>query len=173
MLKARQILAISVIILIFSGWGSLVWATGLPCSKDAECPSSASEQCCCCKSDQTCPTNPAGGKGVCFPKEIVTGKDNKGQDIKVNIDCKDIICPFSSHTSVKDFIDKAVNYIFYVSVILAPLMIVIGAFLFLTSAGSPKQSKLGSSIIQWAIIGFAIILFAKGISAIIKMILVG
>ncbi len=168
MLRARQILAILAIILIFSGWSGLVWAMGKSCTKDGGECATANEQCCCCYGDGTCDKGQTGevpGGGVCFPISI-PGSTNA-------LECKDVICPFSSHTSIEGFIKSAVDYIFYISVILAPLMIIIGAFLFLTSAGSPKQSKLGGSIIQWTVIGFAIILFAKGITAIIKMILVG
>ncbi|MDD5750677.1 MAG: pilin [Candidatus Pacebacteria bacterium] len=173
MLKARQILAISAIILIFSGWSSLVWAIGKSCtnsnlansnSNKNGCP--ANEKCCCCNSEtKDCPGPTGNENGVCFPQKV----SGSASDLS----CKDVICPYSSHTSVKDFIDKAVSYVFYISVIMAPLMIVIGAFLFLTSAGNPKQSKSGMNIIKWTVIGFAIILFAKGITAIIKMILVG
>jgi len=181
MLKPQQILAIIAIVLIFSSWSGLVWAAGKSCtnselvdpsSNPNGCP--AGEQCCCCDLNQSCPSAPPGGaKGVCFPKTIITGKDNKGNDITIGVACEDVICPFSVHTDIEDFIMSAVNYIFYISVILAPLMILIGAAVFLTSAGSPKQTKLGTSIIQWTAIGFAVILFAKGIVAIIKMILVG
>jgi len=167
MFKLRQIFAIIIITLIFSGWAGTVLAAGKSCTQDSGtngCPTG--EQCCCCKPDQTCP-GAAGEKGFCFAKQIKSGSQT------LDVDCKGVICPFSIWTSIKEFIDAAVSYIFYISIILAPLMIIIGAFLYLTSAGNPKQTKLGSAIIQWTAIGFAIILFAKGISAIIKMILVG
>lgn len=170
MIKIRSILALSVIILIFSGWSSLVLATGLSCTKAGNdvsaggCP--ATEKCCCCDSKTSDCPGPAGTEaGFCFLEKV----PNSTNDLS----CKDVICPFSRYTDIKDFIDGAVNYIFYISVILAPLMIVVGAFVFLTSAGNPKQSKLGGAIIKWAVIGLAVILFAKGVTAIIKMILVG
>jgi len=165
MIKIRQILAVAIITLVFSGWGGLVLAAGKPCTDDSGCPTG--EQCCCCKANQECPGTTADEKGFCFAKQIKSGSQT------LDVDCKGVICPFSVHTSVKEFIDEAVSYIFNISIILAPLMIIIGAFLYLTSAGNPKQTKLGGSVIQWTAIGFAIILFAKGISAIIKMILVG
>lgn len=94
-----------------------------------------------------------GRGGVCHPKDAV------------------VLCPLSAHTSIKDIIDAVVNYIFYVGVVVAPVMILIGAFIFLTSAGDNERTTLGKRVIRWAIIGLAIILFAKGIMSIVKYIL--
>jgi len=171
MIKARQILAALTVVIILSGWGGLVLAAGKSCTKGGTDCDAAGEQCCCCFGDGTCDkgqANEVEGKGVCFPKEIKSVGPKP-----LPVQCSGVVCPLSRRTSVEDFIKEAVNYIFYISIIAAPLMIIIGAFLFLTSGGNPKQAKLGGSVIQWTAIGLAIILFAKGITAIIKMILVG
>jgi len=161
MLKQRQILALTMFIFIFTAHSGLVLAAGKECTQLNDC-SSGGEQCCCCFSDGTC-------DGAQHPGET----PNKGRCFPTGVSCANVVCPFSAFTSVKGFIDSAVNYIFNISVILAPLMILIGAFLFLTSADNPTMTKLGREIIQWTAIGFAIVLFAKGVQAIIKMILTG
>ena len=195
----RKFCALFLLIFFLSGLATAVLATGRECTATgSECPEyikangvAEKEQCCCCYPNGTCtaPNPPtAPNQGVCFPKEVVVGRDlvkpnpidpaNPDKKIEKlltkSIDgCNGVVCPLSTHTSVEKFIMEAVNYIFYLSIIMAPLMIIIGAAVFLTSAGNPKQAKLGTSIIQWTAIGFAIILFARGITAIIKMILVG
>lgn len=163
MVKTRRILSIIVLVFIFAAYGSSVLAIGKSCTVNGTECSINDEQCCCCFVDGTCHENDINTvqiatKGVCFP---------------VSVKCKDVVCPLSTHTSITEFINSAVNYILYVSLILAPLMIVLGAFYYLTSAGDPKKAKTGSAIIQWTAVGLAIILFAKGITAIVKMILVG
>ena len=185
MLSLKKFCALFLLVFFLSGLAPVVLAVGKSCSTtgvssgdnpDANgCPTG--EQCCCCKADQGCP-GLAGEKGRCFPIEVVVGRKlnptTKVEELdKKTLTCSAVVCPFSTHTSVEDFITEAVNYIFYLSIIMAPLMIIIGAAVFLTSAGNPKQTKLGTSIIQWTAIGFAIILFARGVTAVIKMILVG
>ncbi|MCX6789029.1 MAG: pilin [Candidatus Gribaldobacteria bacterium] len=183
MLPLKKFCALFLLLFFLSGLATPVLASGNSCTvssvsnkvaSSANC--SATEQCCCCRGDSTC--GAAGEKGTCFPTQMVKGREidplTKAEVIRFTpVTCSAVVCPFSTHTSVEEFIMAAVNYIFYLSIILAPLMIIIGAAVFLTSAGNPKQTKLGTSIIQWTAIGFAIILFARGITAIIKMILVG
>jgi len=66
------------------------------------------------------------------------------------------------YSSIEEIIDRVSDWIFYLGLVLVPLMIVIGAFMMLTSAGEPGRVKKGKSLIMWTLIGFAIILFSKG-----------
>jgi len=178
----RKLGALFLLVFFLSGLAAAVLASGKECTTLGVAPADPNgcptgEQCCCCKADQSC-AGVAGEKGTCFPTQVVKSRAiNPATNIEevkfTAVTCSAVVCPLSTHTSVEDFIMAAVNYIFYLSIILAPLMIIIGAAVFLTSAGNPKQTKLGTSIIQWTAIGFAIILFARGVTAIIKMILVG
>ena len=180
----KKILIFSLLLFTLTGLAGSVFATGKECSKDADCPSTAvpKEQCCCCWSNKSCDTtvdNETAVKGRCFPTKIYTGSNyrdpatQKFGPMEIVVNCSDVVCPFSQHTNIKQFIDAAVNYAFYISIILVPLMVVLGGFLLMVSTGNSKQAKLGREIIQWSVIGFAITLFAKSISSIIKMILVG
>ena len=181
MLPLKKFCALFLLVFFLSGLATAVLASGKECTTLGVAPADPNgcptgEQCCCCKADQGCP-GLAGEKGRCFATQMIVGRelDKDGNEVPDAhpVACSAVVCPLSSHTSVEKFIMAAVNYIFYLSIIMAPLMIIIGAAVFLTSAGNPKQTKLGTSIIQWTAIGFAIILFARGITAIIKMILVG
>jgi len=151
----KKFLALLILSVIFFSQASFVLAvdkTGTICESNGACAGGA---CCCCNTDVagTCTT----------PKEGVCG----------NQQCSNVICSFSTHTNLQDLITSIVDYIFLVGVIIAPLMIVIGAFIFMTSGGSPNRSTLGKNIIKWAAIGLAFILFAKGIQGIIQQIVTG
>ena len=71
----------------------------------------------------------------------------------------------------EDLVNAIIHFIFIVAVALAPLMILIGAFYIMSAGGDPKRVETGKKIILYALIGFAIILFAKGLVAILESIL--
>ncbi|MBZ9573062.1 hypothetical protein KJA17_02695 [Patescibacteria group bacterium] len=75
--------------------------------------------------------------------------------------------------SIPELIDNIVQFIFWIAVVLAPLMILVGAFYFITAAGDPKRVETGKKIILWTIVGLAIILFSRGIISIIRSVLAG
>ena len=64
-----------------------------------------------------------------------------------------------------------IDFVFKIAIVLAPLMIIIGAALFITSAGNLQQVDRAKKIIIYTVIGFAIVLLAKGILAMIKQLL--
>lgn len=68
-------------------------------------------------------------------------------------------------------IDNIIDFIFKIAVVLAPLMVVVGGFLFLTAGGNPQQIDRAKNLIIWTAIGFLIVLLSKGILAMINKIL--
>ena len=72
---------------------------------------------------------------------------------------------------LEDLIGKIVDFIFSVSLLVVPLMIIVGAFYFVTAAGNPSQIETGKRLVLYALIGFIIILLAKGLVAVIGDIL--
>lgn len=64
-----------------------------------------------------------------------------------------------------------INFIFYIAIAIAPLMIIIGAFYILTAGGDEKRVTIGKNIITYTLIGLAIVMLAKGIVAVIKQII--
>ena len=86
---------------------------------------------------------------------------------------KEFICPFSTYTSIEEVLAKVSDYLFLLAIVVCPLIIVIGAVIFLTSAGDPSRTRLGRSLITWAIIGLAVILSAKIFISIIDRIILG
>ena len=81
------------------------------------------------------------------------------------------ICNPLQATEFEDIIDNAINFIFNVAIVLAPLMIIVAGFLFVTAGGNPEQINRAKAIIIWTAVGFLIILLARGIMGIIKNIL--
>ncbi|MDD3292763.1 MAG: hypothetical protein PHT67_01575 [Candidatus Pacebacteria bacterium] len=82
-------------------------------------------------------------------------------DDSVKYDCG-LCCLLNSVYTVTD-------WIFLFLMALSALMIIIGAFNYVTSAGNPEKTKTGRDFIMYAAIGIAIALFAKAIPAIVKM----
>lgn len=79
--------------------------------------------------------------------------------------------PTGIPSNVCDIINSVTNFIITVSIPIAGLMILYGAFLILTAAESPKRFDAGKSTIFYAIIGLIVILLAKGLVVIITQLL--
>jgi len=75
--------------------------------------------------------------------------------------------------SIPECIEKIISFIFWIAVGIVPIIIIIAGFLFLTSGGDPEKTRTAKRIIFWAVIGLAIILFAKGIISLIKSVIEG
>lgn len=75
------------------------------------------------------------------------------------------------YESFNELIEGLIKYILWVAIALAPLLILIGAFYFLTAAGNPERIQTGKRIILWTCIGLIIILFAWGLVALIESVL--
>jgi len=73
--------------------------------------------------------------------------------------------------TITELIEGILNFIFWVATALAPLMIVIAGFYFLTSGGNPQQIATAKRIILYTVIGYAIIITSKGLILILKEIL--
>jgi len=73
--------------------------------------------------------------------------------------------------SFETIIDNLIDFIFNIAVVLAPLMLIIGGFLFVTAGGSPEQISRAKNLLIWTAIGFLVVLLSKGILGIINKIL--
>lgn len=74
-------------------------------------------------------------------------------------------------TTVGDLINGVIDFIFYVAIIVAPLLTIVAGFYFITAAGDPNKVKTAKSIITYTLIGLAIIFLAKGLYAMIEQVL--
>jgi len=70
--------------------------------------------------------------------------------------------------SVVELIDNVVNAIISIGGVLAFLMIAVGVFTLVTSAGDPRRLDLAKKIIFWTVIGMITLVFSKGLFSLIK-----
>ncbi len=75
------------------------------------------------------------------------------------------------YETFRDLIYAIIDFIFYIVVAIAPLMVIIGAFYILTAAGDPKKIGTGKNVIIYTLIGLAIILLARGLIAMIESVI--
>ena len=75
------------------------------------------------------------------------------------------------YETIGELIDAIIKFIFYIAVVIAPLVIIIGAFYLLTAGGDPKKIGTGKNIIIYTLIGLAIIMLARGLLAMIESII--
>jgi len=67
-----------------------------------------------------------------------------------------------------DALNAFLNFLFFLAMAVAPILIIYAAFLILTSGGDPAKVSKGRQIILWTLIAVAIVLLAKAFPAIIK-----
>ncbi len=68
-------------------------------------------------------------------------------------------------------IEAIINFIFNIALVLAPLMIIVGAVYFVTAAGDIKRIETGKNIITYTLIGLVIVLLAKGLIVALKAVI--
>lgn len=81
------------------------------------------------------------------------------------------ICNPLNATSVTALIDRLVNFIFLVGVAVAPVMILVGAFYYMTSAGDPDKVGKAKQIILYTLLGVAILYMANILISMVRNIL--
>jgi len=62
-----------------------------------------------------------------------------------------------------ELLDKIINFIFYVSIPVAAIMIIIAGFRFVTAIGDPEKIQTAKKMILWVTIGLFIIFLAKAL----------
>ena len=80
-------------------------------------------------------------------------------------------CPISSHKDYKDLVKEISKWMTIVMLVLVPLAVLLGGFYILTATDDKSRFAKGRTIIVWAVIALALILFAKAfISIVISLI---
>jgi hypothetical protein len=135
-----------------------------------------------------------GTPGGCDPGEVKPHKECDGTSCKSVDSCGKNTCANNSdcggggnggggggmfefenplkYNNFEDIINALINFIFWIGVVgLAPLMLIIAGFIFVTAGGSPDRVSTAKRIIIYTLIGVAILLFAKGLILVVKSIL--
>ncbi len=74
--------------------------------------------------------------------------------------CRDLGC----------VVDKIIDGIYYLSIPVVSIMVLIGGFQILVASGDPEKLKTGKNTILYAALGFAVILLAKSVVLIVRSI---
>ncbi len=64
--------------------------------------------------------------------------------------------------SFAELIDAIINIIFYLAMLIAPIMIIVAGFYFVTAAGEPEKINIAKKMILWTLIGLLVVMSAKG-----------
>ncbi|MFA5714599.1 MAG: pilin [Candidatus Paceibacterota bacterium] len=74
--------------------------------------------------------------------------------------------PIGSDT-FKELVELIINWIINIALVLAPLIIVYGGFVYMTATGDTNKISQGKNIILYAVIGFIVALLAKSLAGIL------
>ncbi|MDO8474187.1 MAG: pilin [bacterium] len=85
---------------------------------------------------------------------------------------KTCICnPLGQGTKFTDVVDRILNILFFIAIAVAPVMIIVAGFKFLTGGGNPETLQGARQMLIWTAVGFGIILLSKGIVMILRSII--
>jgi hypothetical protein len=71
--------------------------------------------------------------------------------------------------NIQDLISGVAHYLaFYIAPAIVVIMVLYGAFQILTAGGAPEKIATGRKTILYAVIGYAVVLIAAGIVAVIQ-----
>ena len=66
-----------------------------------------------------------------------------------------------------EFVGHFGNWMFTMALAIVPVAVVVGAFFILSAGGKAENMKKGRDIILYAVLGLAILLFARGIASVV------
>lgn len=78
------------------------------------------------------------------------------------------ICNPWRATTVEGLIENVINFIFYIATAITPVLVLYGAFTFITSGGEVDKVNKAKKIIWYTIIGYAIVLFSRGLASLLE-----
>ena len=70
-----------------------------------------------------------------------------------------------------ELINNIMNFLFGVSIVIIPIMVVFAGFTFLTAGGNPAQFTKARGLLLWTAVGFGVILLAKGLTTVLRQII--
>ena len=73
--------------------------------------------------------------------------------------------------SLEEVLNSVIDFIFTIALIVCPLIIIIGGFIFVTAGGEPAKVETGKKMIFYALLGLGVIILAKGFVLALKTII--
>ncbi len=71
-------------------------------------------------------------------------------------------------TDVNSLINRIINLLVKLAIVIAPILIIYAGFLYITAAGNEQTIQRAHRVLIWSLIGLAVVILATGIPALIK-----
>jgi hypothetical protein len=81
------------------------------------------------------------------------------------------ICNPLRTTSFVGIINNILTLLFNFALVLSPIMIVVAGIMFVTAGGSPDRVSTAKRILLWTVVGFVIVILARGLIAVLRIII--
>lgn len=73
-----------------------------------------------------------------------------------------------AYESFTDLLYAIIDFLFYLALAIAPIMIIVAGFYFVTAMGEPAKISTAKNIILWTLIGLLVAISAKGLIALFE-----
>lgn len=73
----------------------------------------------------------------------------------------------------EELVDSLIDFIFKMAMAVAPIMIIIAGFIFVTSGGDPRGVQKAKDMLLYTAIGISVIVLSKGLIEVIKQLFSG
>jgi TRAP-type C4-dicarboxylate transport system permease small subunit len=77
------------------------------------------------------------------------------------------------NVNVMEALDRIANWVFTILMVVALIFLIWGAYNFVTAAGEAEKVTAGKQSIMWALVGVAVALLARGLVALVRLIVTG
>lgn len=158
-------------------------AEGWRCPNSTSCYASQSEcitQCSAAGSNKTCfanPCTPTSGNNLPSPSSPdspgTPPPDSPGTPPGGGSRSLSLPNPLGAASTIPQLLERIARFLALLAVPLVAIMILVGAYQMLFAAGDPEKFGTGKKTILYAVIGYAIILIAWGVTGVIRGILRG
>jgi len=71
-------------------------------------------------------------------------------------------------SSFSELLERIANFLYTLAIYILPIVIVGAGLFWITSSGNPEQAEKGKKILTYSLIGFVVILVAKGLISLLK-----
>lgn len=110
---------------------------------------------------------------IAVPLSTTIAADDGGSGGGISIDNDssgglNIENPLGTTSDITTLVENILNFLWKLSWAIAPILIVYAGFLYITSAGNEDKVKTAQKTLIWALVGFAVVLIASSVPAIIE-----
>lgn len=81
------------------------------------------------------------------------------------------LASFAAAKTLGQIVDDMLSVVYGLAIAIAPVMIIISGFYFLTAGGNPERIEKAKKAILYAVIGLIIVIAANGIVALLEQII--